>query len=195
MKTTVSALFDNAMDAQNAVRELTNNGVRRDDISLIASDAAGEYARYHGQEIPADDTLEGAAGGALLGGLGGLLVGLAALAIPGVGPIVAAGPIATALAGAGIGAVTGGILGALIDLGVTEEDASYYAEGVRRGGTLVTAHVDDSMANRVASILDRYNPVDLETRSSLWREEGWSGYDPDARPYTFEEIERERMRY
>lgn len=195
MRTTVSALFDNATDARNAVRELTNNGVRRDDVSLVASDAAGEYARYHGQEIPADDMLEGAAGGALLGGLGGLLVGLAALAIPGIGPIVAAGPIATALAGAGIGAVTGGILGALIDLGVSEEDAEYYAEGIRRGGTLVTAHVDESMANRVANILDRYNPVDLETRATRWQEQGWRGYDPDARPYTFEEIERERMLY
>ena len=199
MKTTVSALFDNRSDASKAVRALTDSGVMRKDISMVASDAAGEYAEYHGQvipeDMPADDTVEGAASGALIGGLGGLLVGLAALAIPGLGPIVAAGPIAAAITGAGIGAATGGIVGALVDLGVDEDYAGYYAEGVRRGGTLVTAHVDDSMADRTAAILDRYNPVDLENRLDSWQGEGWTGYDPDADPFTTDQIERERLRY
>lgn len=197
MKTTVSALFDNRDDAVRAVRALTDNGVMRDDISIVASDAAGAYTEYHDRDIdiPADDTLEGAASGALIGGVGGLLVGLAALAIPGIGPIVAAGPIAAAIAGAGIGAATGGIIGALIDLGVDEDYAGYYAEGVRRGGTLVTAYTDESMADEVAGILDDYDPVDLETRLDRWREEGWTSYDPDADPYTVDQIERERVRY
>jgi uncharacterized membrane protein len=195
MKTTVSALYDNATDAHATVRDLVDDGVRRDNISLVASDAAGEYVDYHGEDLPADDTIGGAAAGAMFGGIGGLLVGLAALAIPGIGPIVAAGPIAAALTGAGIGALTGGLLGALIDLGVDEDSAEYYAEGVRRGGTLVTAHVDEGIAERVADIMERHDPVDLERRVSYWREQGWTGYDPDADPYNVRDVERERMRY
>lgn len=199
MKTTVSALFDDRADAAKAVRALTDNGVNRSDVSMVASDAAGEYAEYHGQvipqDVPADDTIQGVASGAMLGGLGGLLVGLAALAIPGVGPIVAAGPIAAAITGATVGAATGGIVGALVDLGFDEDQAGYYAEGVRRGGTLVTAHVEESRANQVADILDRHNPVDLEGRVELWREHGWDGYDPEADPYAVHEIEQERMMY
>ena len=199
MKTTVSALFDNRADAAKAVRALTDGGIMRSEISMVASDAAGEYAEYHGQvipeDVPADDTIEGAASGALLGGLGGLLVGLAALAIPGLGPIVAAGPIAAALTGAGVGAATGGIVGALVDLGFDEDYAGYYAEGVRRGGTLVTAHVDENKADWVSNVLERHNPVDLENRVDTWREHGWTSYDPDADPYTVDEIERERMMY
>jgi len=188
MKTTVSALYDNRTDAANAVRALTDSGILRDDISVVASDAAGEYSQYHGQDMPADDTLEGVASGALIGGL-------AALAIPGIGPVIAAGPIAAAVAGAGIGAVTGGIVGALVDLGVDEDSAGYYAEGVRRGGTLVTVHVDERMASGVAELLDDYDPVDLESRADRWREEGWTTYDPKAQPYTVEQIRRERVRY
>lgn len=199
MKTTVSALFDTRTHAANAVRALTDMGIMRNDISMVASDAAGEYAKYHGEVIPesmpADDTLQGAASGALIGGLGGLLVGLAALAIPGVGPIIAAGPIAAALTGAGVGAATGGILGALVDLGVDEDYAGYYAEGVRRGGTLVTAHVDESMADRVADILNGHNPIDLDERVDVWRDRGWEGYDPKSDPYSVDEIEQERRLY
>ncbi|MBK8902735.1 MAG: hypothetical protein IPM53_16215 [Anaerolineaceae bacterium] len=195
MKTTVSALYDNRTDAVNAVRALVDRGILRDDISVVASDAAGEYTEYHGQDLPADDTLGGAAAGAMVGGVGGLLVGLAALAIPGIGPVIAAGPIAAAIAGAGIGAATGGIIGALVDLGVDEDRADYYAEGVRRGGTLVTVRADESVIDDVADILDDYDPVDLESRVDRWREEGWTTYDPDADPYTVEQIRRERVRY
>ena len=193
--TTVSALFDNATGAQNAVRDLVNHGFSRDRINVVASDAAGEYAEYYGQDIPADDTLEGVATGALLGGLGGFVLGLAALAIPGVGPVLAAGPIASALIGAGAGAVTGGLVGALVDLGLDDDMAGYYAEGVRRGSILVTANVPDNMTERATDILGRYNPVDLNRRVAYWREHGWTQFDPEAKPYSMTEIERERDRF
>jgi hypothetical protein len=193
--TTVSALYDNSTDAQNAVRDLVNHGFSRDRVNVIASDAAGEYAEYYGQDIPADDTLEGVATGALLGGLGGFVLGLAALAIPGVGPVLAAGPIASALIGAGAGAVTGGMVGALVDLGLDEDMAGYYAEGVRRGSILVTANVPDNMTERATDILARYNPVDLNRRVGYWREHGWTQFDPEAEPYNLTEIERERERF
>jgi uncharacterized membrane protein len=199
-RTTITALYDYREDAQNALRELVDMGIPREDVSLVASDAAGEYTRYHGRDFPAEsDTAEGAATGAVIGGLGGLVVGLAALAIPGVGPVIAAGPLASALiaggVGAGVGAVAGGLVGALVDLGLSEEEAGYYAEGVRRGGTLLTVTTTENMTNRVMDVLDRHNAVDIEERATAWRETGWSAYDPDARPYDVDEIERERARY
>jgi hypothetical protein len=199
MSTTLSALYDNVTDAQNAVRDLVNNGFARENISVVATDPAGEYARYEGEAFTEGETLDGAATGAVLGGMAGLVVGLAALAIPGVGPVLAAGPLASALVaagvGAGIGAAAGGLIGALIDMGVDEEQATYYAEGVRRGGTLVTLQTDDPRVDEAMDILDSYDPVDLEERVSHWQEYGWQGYDPNAEPYTVDEIERERARY
>jgi uncharacterized membrane protein len=199
-KTTITALYDYREDAERALRELQNMGVARDDVSLVASDFAGEYSRYHGRDFPTEsETAEGAATGAVIGGLGGLVVGLAALAIPGIGPVLAAGPIASALVaagvGAGVGAVAGGLVGALVDLGLSEEEAGYYAEGVRRGGTLLTAHVPDHLSDRVMDVLDRHNAVDIEERATHWRETGWGGYDPNADPYTRDQIERERTMY
>jgi uncharacterized membrane protein len=199
MTTTLSALYDNATDAQNAVRDLVNNGFSREHISVVASDAAGEYAQYEGETTPESETLDGAGTGAVLGGMAGLVVGLAALAIPGVGPVLAAGPIASALLaagiGAGVGAAAGGLIGALVDMGVDEEQATYYAEGVRRGGTLITVQTEDHRVDEAMDILDSYDPIDLEERVSQWEEYGWEGYDPNADPYTVEEIERERERY
>jgi hypothetical protein len=199
-RTTITALYDYREDAQNALRELVDMGIPREDVSLVASDAAGEYARYHGRDFPAEsDTAEGAATGAVIGGLGGLVVGLAALAIPGIGPVIAAGPLASALIaggiGAGVGAVAGGLVGALVDLGLSEEEAGYYAEGVRRGGTLLTVTTTENMSNRVMDVLDRHNAVDIEERATAWREAGWTTYDPNARPYEVDEIERERTRF
>jgi hypothetical protein len=82
-----------------------------------------------------------------------------------------------------------------VDLGLSEEEAGYYAEGVRRGGTLLTVTTTENMTNRVMDVLDRHNAVDIEERATAWRETGWSAYDPDARPYDVDEIERERARY
>lgn len=209
---TVVALYDDFTTANDVVRELVDNGFPRDDISIVASDARGEYGRYLGEDRAAIEEVEtsgaatgagvGAGIGAVIGGLGGLLVGLGALVIPGIGPVVAAGPLAAALsglAGAGIGAVaggvTGGLLGALVDMGVPEEQAHYYAEGVRRGGTLVTVQTDENMSDRAMDIMNRHDPIDINERGRLWREAGWTGYEETAEPYTYEEIERDRELY
>jgi len=139
----------------------------------------------------------GAVGGGVLGGVLGLLVGVGALAIPGIGPVLAAGPLAAALGtagastlvGAGVGAATGGIVGGLVGLGIPEEDAGMYAEGVRRGGTLVTAQVTDNLADRAAQIMGRDGTVDLDTAGETWRQSGWTGFDANAKPYSTTEIE------
>jgi len=112
--------------------------------------------------------------------------------------VLAAGPLAaavTTLVGAGVGAAAGGLLGALVDLGVPEEEAGYYAEGVRRGGALVTAHVDDNRLDKARNILQQYNPVNINNRAAEWKKAGWTGYNKDAKPYTAEEVRAERARY
>ncbi len=117
------------------------------------------------------------------------------LAIPGIGPIVAAGPIAAALAGAGVGAVAGGLIGGLTGVGVPEDDASYYAESVRRGGALVTVRADDSRADEAASAMRDHGAVDIERRAEVWKQQGWTRHDPSATPYTVDQLERERSSY
>jgi hypothetical protein len=198
MTRTVVALFEDFNTANGALRELVDNGFSRDDISLVASDMDGEYGRYvetgRQEDVDTSSAAQGAgvgAGiGAALGGLGGLLIGLGALTIPGIGPVLAAGPLAaalTGLAGAGAGAVaggvTGGLIGALVDMGVPEETAQYYAEGVRRGGHLITVRTADHMTDRAVEILNRHNPMDINERASQWRQEGWVGFDPNSEPY------------
>ncbi len=123
--------------------------------------------------------------------------GLGVALIPGIGPVVAAGPLAAAVMagiGAAAGAATGGIVAGLVDFGVPEEHAQTYAEGVRRGGTLVTVHVNqDEWADRAQAILNRYTPIDIDQRSAQWRDGGWESYDATAEPYSAEEIRHSRQ--
>ncbi len=187
MARTVVALYDNFQEANDAVRELVDRGFRRENISFMASDQSGAYSQaLKSSDVQTFQAAEantgagvGAGIGAAVGGLAGVLIGLGALAIPGVGPVLAAGPLATVLAGlagAGAGAVAGGVLGALVDMGIPEETAGYYAEGVRRGGTLVTVQVEDYLTDKAVDILNRHNPVDLSERVGAWRQGGWTGY-------------------
>jgi hypothetical protein len=195
---TVVGLFDRFEDAQQVVRELNQAGFRGDEINLIARDANGEYTQSidtdrvgRGEDV-SDGAGAGAGIGAVLGGIAGFLVGLGALAIPGIGPVIAAGPIVGALGGAGIGAVSGGLIGALVDWGVPDEHANYYAEGVRRGGTLVAVRADDVRVDQALQIMNRYNPVDIERHAQQWRQEKWSGFDPNSDPLTSDRLQYNR---
>lgn len=194
MATTVVSFYDEFAAAQSAVTDLVDNGFTRDDISLLANNVTGEHTHhaYLDREHPTHREAAGLGAGALGGGLGGLLLGLGVFAVPGVGPALAAGPLATMLAGAGVGAAAGGLAGMLLDLGIPDQEAGYYAEGVRRGGTLVVVKTSEDSANQAAAILSRHDPVDIDQRVAHWREQGWSGYDPQADPYTPEEIARAR---
>ncbi len=199
MTKTVIAIYDDFQIANDAVRALVKNGIPRDNISIVANNARTELGTMATSTAAedagkaADETGAGAgvgAGiGATIGGVGGLLVSLGALIIPGIGPVVAAGPLAVALStltGAGVGAVaggvTGGLLGALIGLGVPEEEAEYYAEGIRRGGALVTVQTGDSGTDSVIDLLNHYHPVDINERVAQWREQGWERFDPGSPP-------------
>lgn len=180
MTTTVSGLFDTHADATNAVRDLQALGIPRDDISVVASNVDLEADTSDA----AVDAGAGAGVGAAVGGLGGLLAGLGIVAIPGVGPVVAAGWLIATAAGAAAGAVVGGaaggIVGALTESGVPERDAHVYAEGVRRGGTLVTARVRDDKLEMARAVLQDARAVDLERRRADYETSGWTSFDPDA---------------
>jgi hypothetical protein len=136
---TVVAVFEDRDDAQDAISALRDAGFMADDISILARDrdTAGRLAEDTGTEA-ATGAATGALAGGLLGGVAGWLVGIGALAIPGVGPIIAAGPIAAALGGAALGAAGGGIIGALTGAGVPEDEARYYDTEFRQGGIVVT---------------------------------------------------------
>jgi uncharacterized protein (TIGR02271 family) len=155
-------------------------GCDRSDIGLMARGEQTEAGRgaptsEHSKDI-ASGAMKGAGTGAAVGGILGLVAGVASLAIPGIGPIIAAGPIASALAGVGIGAVAGGLIGALTRVGVSEEDAHYYTEGVKRGGTLITLHArDDRTADCAVQVMKRHGAVDIDQRAEQWRQEGWTG--------------------
>ncbi|HEX8129130.1 MAG TPA: DUF2382 domain-containing protein [Pyrinomonadaceae bacterium] len=188
MAKTVIGLFDNRAEAQSVVQALVSEGFRRDDISVMSKKneetdkRPGEtvaYVEEDGEEQIKDMAM-GAGTGAAIGGLAGLLLSLTSLAIPGIGPVLAAGPLAAIIAGAGIGATAGGLISGLTRLGVPEEDANYYAEGVRRGGTLISVDASDEQAERAVAIMKQHGAVEIDKRAAEWRDEGWSGFDASA---------------
>ena len=201
MTVTISRLYDNYNNAQQAVQRLEAAGVPHSDISIVANNSDSWFStdkRVDRDRDGVDDRAEGAgkgAGvGAGLGGTAGLLAGLGLLAIPGLGPVVAAGWLAATAVGAAAGAATGGVVGALTEAGVSREDADSYAEGVRRGGTLVSARVAEANRSRLDAVLDE-SSVNLRDRSAAWQKTGWKSFDPASKPYGAEDVRKERRLY
>jgi len=194
---TITGLFDSHAQAADAVKRLRDLGVRSEDISLVANNAEG-YVIENEDDI-AEGAEAGAGIGAIIGGAGGLLAGLGTIAIPGIGPVVAGGwLLATAvgaIAGAVVGGATGGLIGALTQAGISEPEAHVYAEGVRRGGTLVTARVEDRKADGADVILHKGGRVDLAARRRAYEAEGWERFDEDAPAYTPDEVNAYRASY
>jgi hypothetical protein len=177
---TVTAMFDRYHDAAEAVGRLEAAGIPHADISIVSNDATKRDSytttgATKDHDATGTGTGTGASLGTVLGGGAGLLAGLGMLAIPGLGPVVAAGWLASTLVGAGAGAATGGLIGALTGAGIDETHAHSYAEGINRGGTLVTVRTDETRVATVTDILDDEGTVDLDQRESSWRQEGWSG--------------------
>jgi hypothetical protein len=193
MTGTIARLYDDYEDAAHAVSDLESIGIPHDDISLVANNADGRVVASEGRETEAVEGAEVGAGlGALAGGGAGVLAGLGLLAIPGVGPVVAAGWLVALAVGAVGGAAAGGLLGGLVGAGISKEHAEVYAEGVRRGGTLVTVrNVRDAIIPQVDAILDR-NAVDPVSRRAEYAGEGWSAYDPDGPLVTEADLDRQR---
>jgi hypothetical protein len=201
MTVTISRLYDNYSDAQAAVRGLESAGVPHSDISIVANNSDSWFSpdkKVDRDRDGFDDRAEGAgkgAGiGAGLGGAAGLLAGLGLLAIPGLGPVVAAGWLASTALGAAAGAATGGVVGGLTQAGISKEDAPLYAEGVRRGGTLVSARVPDADRTRLDAVLNK-SAVNLQDRSAAWQKSGWTTFDPASTPYGADDVRKERQIY
>jgi hypothetical protein len=182
MTRTIVALFDDIATARQVVEELVGADFERSSISLVTNDAHNQYLHYLDKEyVPRDDAVtagEGAGFGAVVGALTGLLAGLAALMIPGIGVVIVAGPIVAGLTGAVAGALTGGVVGALVKSGVPEDEAPYYAEGIRRGGTLIS--IDTTETLRASDIMHRHGSINIHERSNEWRQSGWKDFDGET---------------
>jgi len=178
MKTLVG-LYKDVATANQVVQEMVDYGIHRDGISMVVGSHTRGYTAddYVDSETNAETpnvgtaTAGGAVTGAVIGGVGGILLSLSALAIPGIGPIVAAGPLVAGLLGASAGVAVGGLLGALTEVGIPEEEAGYYVEGVQRGGTLISAQVDDNQVTDLVSIMNQHDPIDVHERAETWRNE------------------------
>jgi hypothetical protein len=179
---TVTALFDRYEDARAAVSKLEAGGIPHSEISLVGNeknnpaglDEPRGPAHADTAEKAKDGTGAGATLGTVVGGAAGLLAGLGLVAIPGVGPVVAAGWLVATLTGAGVGAAAGGLAGALTGAGISERDAHAYGEGVRRGGTLITVRADEARGPMVMDILEEHGSVDLDQKAAAWGKEGWT---------------------
>ncbi len=180
---TMTRVYDTYDQAGEVVTALEALGIAHQDISIIANKSVSDM-HEDVEDFDEGDVAEGAgtgAGiGAALGGGAGLLAGLGILAIPGLGPVVAAGWLAATALGAVGGAVAGGIVGTLVGLGVSQEDAHVYAETVRRGGTMVSVRYEEAKERMVAEAMDRHDPIDAARRRQEYLSSGWTGTASDT---------------
>ncbi len=219
---TVTHLYNSYDEAVGVVSALEAAGISHDRISLVANSTGSTTGTgttstgttgtgmtgtgTTGTMTGADPTgvapttpegagsATGASIGTILGGGAGLLAGIGALAIPGVGPVVAAGWLVATLTGAGVGAGAGGLLGSLTGAGVHEDDANVYAEGVRRGGTLVSVQADEAEYAKIDAMMNNQGRLDPAALRTNYQSQGWSQYDPTATPMTESEITANRGR-
>jgi uncharacterized membrane protein len=164
---TVCGLFERYEDASRALERLNEMGYGKDHISVIAPEDMVKD-KLTGEFGSTEDT---AKSGAVIGGVAGLLVGVGMIMVPGVGPILGAGALATALGstavGAGIGAAAGGLRGALAEMGVPEAEATEYENGVKKGAILVTVIAERERIQEVKDTFKAFNTIDLEIRRSI----------------------------
>lgn len=166
-KIAVFGLFKERGVLETAIDGLRAAGFRENDISALLPDVQATKDLAHEKHTKAPEGAAiGAASGGAIGGTLGLLLGIGALAIPGLGPFIAAGPIMATLAGAGVGGAVGSLTGALIGMGIPEYEAKRYENWLHKGGALLSVHADDrDWAKKAKDVLDRYGATDIDTRS------------------------------
>src|SRR5258708_833576 len=191
MASMVLGVFDDRMNAEDAIMELERLGYNPKDISIMMRDrhVAESLATDTGASV-AGGAVSGAATGGILGGLAGLLIGIGAITVPGIGALLIGGPIAAALgltgaaattvSGALTGALAGGLVGALMGLGVSEDDARYYEDKIRAGGILVVVPAHYGMEDEVSQVLTDFSAqqVRVVDQPTTAREEYEEGYQP-----------------
>jgi hypothetical protein len=167
MKKSVIGIVESRVQAETLLSSLQSAGVHSSDISVLFPDTTGsqDFAHEHNTKAP-EGAVAGVGTGGVVGGTLGLLAGLGALAIPGLGPLIAAGPLLAALSGAAAGAAVGGLAGALIGLGIPEIEAKRYEGKIRGGNVLIAVHVENSEQQRRAEeVLKRGGAHDINATS------------------------------
>jgi hypothetical protein len=161
--TAAFGIYQTYADAEYAVDALRAEGFRNTDVSVLFPENKGtkDFAVEKNTKAP-EGTAAGASTGVVVGGVLGWLAGIGALAIPGIGPLIAAGPIVAALAGVGVGGAVGGITGALVGMGIPEYEAKRYEGRVKDGGILLSVHCDDrDWTQKAKQILQRTGAQDV----------------------------------
>ena len=201
MLTTICRLYDSYSDAHRVVLMLESAGLSPSETGVISNNSDTWYSAKTTNVVPlrkdsasreSDGKIEGATIGAAIGATAATAASLVTmLTIPGVGAVVGAGWLTAVLGSMAIGGVAGGLLGALTNAGIREEDAQVFVEGVRRGGTLVAARVPQAELPRIETMMNQ-SAVNLEERRDLYRKSGWQSFDPNAVPYTADQVRSER---
>ena len=164
-KTAVFGIYQSVIQAERAVDTLVNRRFSNADISVLLPDNQGSKDFAHEKHTKAPEgTTTGVAAGGTIGGALGLLAGMGALAIPGVGPLIAAGPIMGALAGLGVGGAVGGLVGALVGMGIPEYEAKRYEGKIKEGNILISVHSENSdEVTRAKDIFERNGAHDISS--------------------------------
>lgn len=163
--TAVFGIYSTRDQVEESIQALRHNNFRTEDISILFSENEGskDFAHVKSTKAP-EGASAGAAGGAVVGGVLGWLAGIGAIAIPGIGPFIAAGPIMAALAGAGVGGTLGGVTGSLVGMGIPEYEAKRYEGRVRKGGYLLSVHCDDGdWVSKAKEILRQTGAEDISS--------------------------------
>ncbi len=183
---TITGVFSSIPELERAIRELHEIGVPDAAISVILGNEENRHREYIEKSKQASRTTGAAVGsGASFGGGCGIVASLVALAIPGVGPILAGGAIVTVLAGLGIGAGGGALMGAFHNMAISHEQAPLYEEAVRRGELLLVVEVDEEMEREVVDLMTVNGARNLEDMADTWTREGWKGPKADPHPYVY----------
>lgn len=182
--TNIVAVFPTLAMAERALMDVHAQGIPKEAIHLIAGNDKKQHDRYlERAKEQAEGTGSAAWSGASFGGGVGIVASLIALAIPGVGPIIAAGPMATVLTGLGIGAAGGGVLGVFKNMGMSHEEAPLYEEAVRRGSILAIVQVDEQRADEIRRLMELRGARDVRDEADTWARDGWSGPKADPHPF------------
>jgi len=163
--TAVFGIYSTRDQVEETIQALRNNSFRTEDISILFSENEGnkDFAHVKSTKAP-EGASAGAASGAVIGGVLGWLAGIGAIAIPGIGAFIAAGPIMAALAGAGVGGTVGGVTGSLVGMGIPEYEAKRYEGRVRKGGYLLSVHCDDGdWVSKAKEILRQTGAEDISS--------------------------------
>jgi hypothetical protein len=181
---TVTGVFRSLQEAERATHDLMREGISSDSISMLAGNDAAKHDEYLEKAKEMSHSAGAAAASSASIGAGvGLLASLTLIVIPGIGPLIAGGALATLLTGAGVGATFGGVIGALHQMGISGEEAPLYEEAVKRGAVIVAVEVDPGREKDTIQVLHDRGAIDLRNTPDPWKSLEWSGPSIDPHPY------------